>query len=164
MAQSEIPPFYTGIVAFGCVCSDMVTRSGCAEKKWIKMNIQNTNYVKKILILTAIVALVMVMAFLAIPEYFSIALPFLLAFFLGISIVSYKILQKKAVTEPRRFISGFLAHTVVRMMIYLFIILVYSFIYRSDAVNFIIGFFILYTIFTFFEVMQFIAITRQTRK
>ena len=128
------------------------------------MIVQNTSYIKKILILTAIVALVMFITFLIIPEKISIALPFLLAFFLGISILSYKILQKKALTEPKKFIMGFMAHTVVRMMVYLFIILVYSFIYRSDAVNFIIGFFILYTIFTFFEVMQFIAITRQTRK
>lgn len=128
------------------------------------MNIQNTTYVKKVLILTGMVALVMLMAFLFIPQYVSVALPFMLAFFLGISIVSYKILQKKAINEPRRFISGFLAHTVVRMMIYLFIIVAYSFVYRSDAVNFILGFFILYTIFTFFEVMQFIAITRPARK
>lgn len=125
---------------------------------------QNTTYIKKILILTAILALVMAIAFVVIPKYLSLALPFLLAFFLGISIISYKILQKKARTEPRKFISGFLAHTVIRMMIYLFIILTYSFIYRSDAVNFIIGFLILYTIFTFFEVMQFIALTRNTQK
>ena len=124
---------------------------------------QNTNYIKKILILTAILALGMAIAFFVIPGKISIALPFLLAFFLGISILSYKILQKKARTEPRKFISGFLAHTMIRMLIYLFIILTYSFIYRSDAVNFIIGFFILYTIFTFFEVMQFIAVTKNTQ-
>ena len=128
------------------------------------MKEQNNNYIEKILILTAVLALLMVIAFLLIPQSISIALPFLLAFFLGISIVSYKILQKKARNEPRRFITGFMAHTVVRMMIYLFIILAYGFIYRSDAVNFIIGFFILYTVFTFFEVMQFIAITRSAKK
>ena len=128
------------------------------------MNVQNNTYVRKILILAAIAALVMAIAFLIIPEHISVALPFVLAFFLGVSILSFKILQKKALTEPRRFISGFLAHTVVRMMIYLFIILAYAFIYRSDAVNFIIGFFIIYTIFTFFEVMQFIALTRKPQE
>ena len=128
------------------------------------MNVQNTNYIRKILILSAALAVVLVIAYLVIPEYISIAMPFLLAFFLGISIVSYKILQKKARTQPRRFIAGFLAHTVVRMMIYLAIILVYSLIYRSDAVNFIIGFFILYAVFTFFEVMQFMALTRSAPK
>ena len=125
---------------------------------------QNTSYIKKILILTAVLALIMGAAYLVIPQHISLALPFLLAFFLGISILSYKILQKKARTEPRKFIMGFMAHTVVRMMIYLFIIVVYAFIYRSDAVNFIIGFFILYTVFTFFEVMQFMDLTRSVKK
>ena len=128
------------------------------------MNVQNNTYIRKILILTAVVAVVMVIAFIAIPEYVSMTLPFVLAFFLGISIISYKLLQKKALTEPRRFITGFMAHTVVRMMIYLFIILAYALAYRSDAVNFIIGFFILYTVFTFFEVMQFIALTKKPRE
>ena len=125
---------------------------------------QNTSYVRKILILTGVLALVMVVAFLVIPQHVSIALPFLLSFFLGISILSYKILQKKARTHPRRFVTGFMAHSVVRMMIYLFIILAYAFIYRSDAVNFIIGFFIVYAVFTFFEVMQFMALTRSGQK
>lgn len=128
------------------------------------MKEQSTSYIKKILILTGILALVMVVAFLVIPQRVSIALPFLLAFFLGISILSYKILQKKARTQPRRFITGFMAHSVVRMMIYLFIILAYAFIYRSDAVNFIIGFFIIYAVFTFFEVMQFMALTKSAGK
>ena len=128
------------------------------------MNIQSNAYLRKILILTAILAVVMVVAFLTIPGYISVALPFVLAFFLGISILSYKLLQKKAINEPRRFITGFMAHTVIRMMIYLFIILAYALVYRSDAVNFIIGFFVLYTVFTFFEVMQFIALTKSARK
>lgn len=128
------------------------------------MKEQSTSYIKKILILTGILALIMVVAYMVIPQRISIALPFLLAFFLGISILSYKILQKKAITQPRRFITGFMAHSVIRMMIYLFIILAYAFIYRSDAVNFIVGFFIVYAVFTFFEVMQFMALTRSARK
>ncbi len=125
---------------------------------------QNTSYIKKVLILTGILALIMIVGFLVIPQRISIALPFLLAFFLGISILSYKILQKKARTQPRKFIMGFMAHSVVRMMIYLVIILAYALIYRNDAVNFIIGFFIVYAVFTFFEVMQFMALTKSVRK
>lgn len=105
----------------------------------------------------------MIVSFLIIPERVSIALPFLLAFFLGISIISYMILQKKAVENPRKFITGFLAHTGIRMMIYLAIIVTYALLNRDDAVNFIIGFFILYIFFTFFEVMQFIALTKKNQ-
>ena len=127
------------------------------------MNEKFNTYLKKILILTAVIAIIMIVSFLIIPERVSIALPFLLAFFLGISIISYMILQKKAVENPRKFITGFLAHTGIRMMIYLAIIVTYALLNRDDAVNFIIGFFILYIFFTFFEVMQFIALTKKTQ-
>ena len=128
------------------------------------MNEQFNTYLKKILFLTAATAIIMVIAFLSIPGRVSMALPFLLAFFLGVSIISFKLLQKKAVEEPRKFITNFLAHTVIRMMIYLVVLVSYSLLYRNDAVNFILGFFILYIIFTFFEVMQFNALSKSTRK
>lgn len=121
------------------------------------------NYLKKILILTAVTAILIVIAWLFVPERLSPVMPFLLAFFLGSSILSFSILQRKAINEPKRFITGFLAHTVIRMFIYLIIILAYGLSFRSDAVNFILGFFVLYTIFTFFEVMQFIRLTRNNK-
>jgi hypothetical protein len=71
--------------------------------------------------------------------------------------------KKKAINEPKTFVTGFLAHTVIRMFVYLIIILGYGLSYRSDAVNFILGFFVVYTIFTFFEVMQFIRLTRNNK-
>lgn len=127
------------------------------------MNELFSAYLKKILILTAATAILMIVAFLAIPAMVSPALPFLLAFFLGMSIISFKILQKKAVEEPRKFITSFLAHTLIRMMIYLVVLVSYALLYRNDAVIFIIGFFILYIIFTFFEVLQFIVLTKKHR-
>jgi len=127
------------------------------------MNPELRNYLKKILILTFATAALMAMAWQFVPEWFSPVMPFVLAFFLGSSILSFSILQKKAINEPKRFVTGFLAHTVIRMFVYLIIILVYGLSYRSDAVNFILGFFVLYTIFTFFEVMQFIRLTRNNQ-
>jgi len=127
------------------------------------MNPELRNYLKKILILTFAAAVLMANAWQFVPEWFSPVMPFVLAFFLGSSILSFSILQKKAINEPKRFVTGFLAHTVIRMFVYLIIILVYGLSYRSDAVNFILGFFVLYTIFTFFEVMQFIRLTRNNQ-
>ncbi len=127
------------------------------------MNEQFSAYLKKILLLAAVTTIIMLLVHLAIPGRVSMALPFLLAFFLGVSIISFKLLQKKAVEEPRKFITNFLAHTVIRMMIYLVVLVTYALLFRTDAVNFIIGFFILYIIFTFFEVMQFIALTKKNR-
>lgn len=127
------------------------------------MSTELRNYLKKILILTAATAILILIAWFIVPDMLSPVLPFVLAFFLGSSILSFSILQKKAINEPKRFVTGFLAHTVIRMFVYLIIILVYGLSYRSDAVNFILGFFVLYTIFTFFEVMQFIRLTRNNQ-
>jgi phosphatidylglycerophosphate synthase len=121
------------------------------------------NYLKKILILAAATAILILIAWFVVPEMLSPVMPFVLAFFLGSSILSFSILQKKAINEPKTFVTGFLAHTVIRMFVYLIIILGYGLSYRSDAVNFILGFFVIYTIFTFFEVMQFIRLTRNNK-
>jgi hypothetical protein len=127
------------------------------------MNTELRSYLKKILILTAATAILILIAWFVVPDMLSPVLPFVLAFFLGSSILSFSILQKKAINEPKTFITGFLAHTVIRMFVYLIIILVYGLSFRSDAVNFILGFFVLYTIFTFFEVMQFIRLTKNNK-
>lgn len=127
------------------------------------MNPLFNNFLKKILILTGITALVMVSAWFFIPGYLSPALPFLMAFFLAGSIVSFKILYKKA-NEPQKFVTGFLAHSIIRLMLYLIVIVSYAILYREDAIKFIIGFFILYLIFTVFEVIQFIALTKNKSK
>ena len=127
------------------------------------MSTELRNYLKKILILTLATAILILIAWFVVPEMLSPVLPFVLAFFLGSSILSFSILQKKAINEPKGFVTGFLAHTVIRMFVYLIIILGYGLSYRNDAVNFILGFFVIYTIFTFFEVMQFIRLTRNNK-
>ncbi|MBW6491679.1 MAG: hypothetical protein K0B15_10865 [Lentimicrobium sp.] len=120
------------------------------------------DFLKKILVLTGITAILIVLFYLFKPHYISPALPFLLAFFMAVSVISFKILQKKAIHEPRKFVTGFLAHSVIRMMLYLIIIVSYAFLYRTDAIKFIIGFFILYLVFTGFEVFQFLKLTKRT--
>lgn len=125
------------------------------------MNPVFTNYLKKLLILTFITGAFLAMAYAFLPYPISPVMPFLLAFFLGVSVLSFYLLLKKAGSNPGKFITGFLAHTVIRMAVYLVVILSYAFIYRQDAVNFIIGFFIYYMIFTFFEVSQFLKLTRK---
>lgn len=125
------------------------------------MNPVFSSYLKKLLILTFTTGALVAMAYAFLPYPISPVMPFLLAFFPGVSVLSFYLLLKKAENTPGKFITGFLAHTVIRMAVYLLVILSYAFTYRHDAVNFIIGFFIFYLIFTFFEVSQFLKLTRQ---
>lgn len=119
-------------------------------------------FFKKLLILSAVVAVLMIAAFLIIPEQISPALPFVLAFFIGASALSFLLLQKR-MGNTTKFVNGFMAHSVVRILLYLAIILIYAVLNRSDAVRFIIGFFVLYLIYTFFEVFQFLLLTRKQK-
>lgn len=122
---------------------------------------ENLNrYLKKILLLSGISAVLMLAAFLLIPQHMSPAMPFVLAFFMGASIASFLLLQKKS-GDTTKFVNGFMTHSVVRILLYLAIILTYAMLNRGDAVRFIIGFFVLYLIYTFFEVFQFLSLTRR---
>lgn len=127
------------------------------------MSTSNHLYLKKLLLITAASGILMLVAFLTVPQYLSPALPFVLIFFMSVSLISYYLLQKKAASGTSGFVTGFMSHTVLRMALYLAIILSYAFLNREDAVRFIIGFFILYLIFTIFEVYQFLIITRKSK-
>jgi hypothetical protein len=82
---------------------------------------------------------------------------------MSVSLISYYLLKKKAVSGTSGFVTGFMSHTVLRMALYLAIILSYAFLNREDAVRFILGFFFIYLIFTIFEVYQFLTLTRKSK-
>ena len=127
------------------------------------MSTGNYPYLKKLLLITAASGILMLAAFLAAPQYLSPALPFVLVFFMSVSLISYYLLKKKAVSGTSGFVTGFMCHTVLRMALYLAIILSYAFLNREDAVRFILGFFFIYLIFTIFEVYQFLTLTRKSK-
>jgi phosphotransferase system glucose/maltose/N-acetylglucosamine-specific IIC component len=54
--------------------------------------------------------------------------------------------------SDQKFTQAFLAITVARFLLYLAIIITYSFLLRTDAVRFIISFFVFYLVFTVFEI------------
>ena len=54
--------------------------------------------------------------------------------------------------ETSKFTTRFMMVTAVKMMIYLVSLVIYVFSFPEKAVNFLISFFILYILYTFFEV------------
>ena len=111
-------------------------------------------FLKKLLFLsTGVAFFILIFYFAADGAWFSPALPFLLIFFMAVTLLSYYYLQKSALRDPRRFIQSYLGTTVARLMLYLAIIVVYVLLYRQDAVNFLAGFFVLYVIYSVFEVL-----------
>jgi hypothetical protein len=89
------------------------------------------------------------------------ALPWLfLLFYITGAAVHYVLLRITAL-NPRKFVSYFMLATFFKLMNYLIVIVVYTFYVRQGILSFIISFFILYIIYTVFEVATILAQTKE---
>ncbi len=121
------------------------------------MNQKLRIFTKQLLIVATVTGLVFIALALFIPPHFiSPALPYLLVFFTSATLISYYFIQKKLDTSPSGFVTAFMANSIIRLLLYLIVIVVYALTHKDDAVNFIVGFFILYIVFTSFEVLFFL--------
>lgn len=121
------------------------------------MNQKLRLFSKQLLIMATITGMAIIAAMLVIPPSFiSPALPYLLVFFTAATLISFYFLQKKIESTPSGFVTAFMANSIIRLLGYLIVIVIYAFTNKPDAVNFIISFFILYIIFTAFEVTFFL--------
>src|SRR5438874_9103113 len=85
---------------------------------------------------------------------------FSLLYFFIITLVFHYGLLKSVQGKPQQFFRYFMAATTLKMALHLMVVVGYSLTYRSNAVNFIVGFFLLYVLFTAFEVRQAIKINK----
>ncbi|NCA84791.1 MAG: hypothetical protein EOM83_04365 [Clostridia bacterium] len=90
----------------------------------------------------------------SLTHHFSPAIPWLLLFFVVSSNFVYFLQIKSTQSRTAAFVNVALLSTGFKLLLFLVIIVVYSLINRSDAVNFIFAFLILYFIFTPLEVIS----------
>jgi hypothetical protein len=87
------------------------------------------------------------------PAYMISRVLFLIPlFYFLVVLISQFILYRLAAGNNQKFTQTFIAITVGRLLLYLAIVLVYSFLVRDDAVRFIISFFVFYFLFTVLEI------------
>ncbi len=109
-------------------------------------------FLKKLLIFTIILALIGYIISMFLPaKYITPTLPFIYVFFFAATLIVHYILLKVSEKKTPGFINLFMLVTFGKLIFFLTIILVYAFIYRNDAVQFIVAFFVLYVCFTIFE-------------
>ncbi|MBK6345013.1 MAG: hypothetical protein IPF68_03600 [Bacteroidales bacterium] len=105
------------------------------------MNQRLSVFTKQLLILATLTGLFITGAiFLIPPDYISPTLPFLLVFFTASTLLSFYFLEKKLKASASRFVTAFMANSMIRLMLYLAVIVVYALANRPDSVNFIISF------------------------
>jgi hypothetical protein len=124
----------------------------------------NKKYLKFLLRLTLLslftgVAAILLSLFL--PEgIITRAYPWLTALFFIITAIVHYVLLRISALNPRKFVGYFMLATTLKLMIYLIVIFVYVFFEKTGILSFILAFFILYIIYTVFEV---VTILKQTK-
>jgi predicted ABC-type exoprotein transport system permease subunit len=114
------------------------------------------SFLKKLLLFTAITGLIGFLILALLPaEYRSPAFPFILLFFFGITFFINHLMAKSKGEKLSRFTNRFMLLTFTRLLLYIGVILIYVFLVnRSDAIPFVITFFLYYLAFTTFEVIE----------
>ena len=118
-------------------------------------------YLRQLLIFSAILGAIALVAFFILPKsYFSPALPFLFIFFIATSLLSYYYLIQSISKRFIKFINTFLLTIIFKLFIYAGVMIAYAFLNRSDAIPFMLGFFVLYLCYTIFESVNIIKYTQ----
>jgi hypothetical protein len=118
-------------------------------------------FLKRTLIFSAFVAFAGVIVSLLVPAvYVTPSLPFLILFFMGITLFVYYNLLQTLERNFAKFVNRFMAMTGLKLLLFLVSIVVYLLIFPGDAVPFLISFFILYIVYTIYEVIAILGITK----
>ena len=119
-------------------------------------------FLKQILIFSLPVGLIAaVIAFVAPARWISPTLPFLIFFFISITLLSYYFLQKAIDQRFLRFVNTYLLITLIKLIIYVAVMVIYLLLNLSDALPFIFSFLTLYLIYTVFEVVKIVGKTKK---
>jgi uncharacterized membrane protein len=101
-----------------------------------------------------LVILVLISWFIFPKKYFSPALPFTFIFFIAITYFGYSFLVRFSRLNIVRFINMYLLITTLKLLLFIAILVIYILLNRKDAVPFGLSFFILYLVYTVFEVIS----------
>ncbi|MDO9512432.1 MAG: hypothetical protein Q7J34_11785 [Bacteroidales bacterium] len=117
---------------------------------------------KRLTFYTLALAVVAVALSFILPSRFTTpSLPFIILFFYALTLIVHKIGIRIAAHKITKFTQFYMISTASRLVIFLAILLIYSFNNPADAVAFIITFFISYVLFLIFELT---AIVRFLKK
>lgn len=88
------------------------------------------------------------------PQYASPALPFIVLFFLVITLFTiYIVLRDDTGKDGRRFVSNYMLSRIIKLLSCLLFLVLYIFLNRKDAWKFAIAFLVIYFIYSIFEVV-----------
>jgi len=93
--------------------------------------------------------------------YFSIDYIYIFFFFVSLTAAIHYFLVKASQQRIAKFTTNFMLATTIKLMLYLFFILIYVFTHRQRAVPFLFFFLSLYFLFTVFEVVALLKLLKK---
>lgn len=109
----------------------------------------------KLSVIAVILALFGGLVFLfLIPDYYIPVLPFLLLFFYVATLSVHALQVKLAKKNPKKFTNNNLLINFLKLILYAAIAFSYLAVHPENALVFVISLLLLYTVFTFVEVME----------
>ena len=111
------------------------------------------DFVIKLLLLTIAVGVIgAALFFTVLKEYYLSVFPYLLVLFTLLTYSNHTILTKTLKDKPQKFTYVFMGVSAAKLFLMLIAIVVYLLIRRETVIPFLVGTFLLYLVFTFFEV------------
>jgi hypothetical protein len=96
-------------------------------------------------------------------KYITPMLPYLVLFFLVTGLAVFYFFSRAVTKRFSMFTNYFMIATTLKIMLYLTVIVTYTFSHRSDAITFILTFFLLYLSYTAFEVVWMLRLREPTK-
>jgi len=112
-------------------------------------------YITRLLIFAAVLSLVVYGLFTTVLEQFYLPIfPYLIAFFVSISVLVHFILLKASNYRIAKFSTFFMGSVTLKLFMYIIFLVVYVLLDKENAVSFLITFFVFYLAFTIFETIS----------
>ena len=122
-------------------------------------------FLRRILIFSAFLAFGGVILSLLLPAgTITPALPFLIVFFLALAWTVIRYLFRASEMSFVKFVNAFILSTGLKLLVLILVIVGYILLNRGDAVPFLVAFFILYLLYTGFEVYAILYLSKHQKK
>ena len=119
-------------------------------------------FAKNTFFFTIILALICFIISYFLPvKYITPTLPYLFIFFFAVTLFVHYVLMKACEKRMSKFVNFFMLATFLKLMLYIMILVIYVLFNRSDAIPFILTFFIIYLFFTVFEIISILSFIKK---
>lgn len=113
------------------------------------------NFTRGFTVFSVLILLVSLAIYLWLPKiHITPVYPYVVLFFYGITIIIFRVLDKTKKERISKFTNTYLLVNFGKLIFFSVIIFVYAFFNHSDAIPFIITFFVYYLLFSFYEIFS----------